>query len=220
MAGEIFDLDAELRTDLGKGASRRLRILHDKVPGILYGGDQVTAVPIMLAQNKIYKALKYEAFYSHILKLKLDGKVHPVILKDLQRHPSKPFVLHMDFQKISSHKPITVNVPLHFLNEEQAPAIKQGGVLSRYASDVAIRCLPNDLPEYIEVDLADLALDSVLHLSDLKLAEQLELPDLLQQNDMALVSIQRQRQEDEEESSEAPSETEVPSTEQKHPAQD
>lgn len=170
-----FSLNAELRTDEGKGASRRLRRLQNKVPAVIYGGTEAPQ-SICLAANELDKALMNEAFYSHILILNVEGKEQQAILRDLQRHPAKPLVLHADFQRIDATHTITMNVPLHFINEEKCPGVKlQGGAISHQMTDVEIKCLPKDLPEYIEVDMAEVEIDSTLHLSDIKLPAGVEI---------------------------------------------
>lgn len=165
-----FELEATDRSDLGKGASRRLRRLQDLVPGIVYGGSKKPQ-SISLAHRVIKKSLENEAFYSHILTLTINGKKEQVILKALQRHPYKPIIQHMDFQRVDMSKPLHINVPLHFLNEKTAPGVQSGGQISHHMADLAITCLPGHLPEFIEVDLANLALDESIYLSNLALPE-------------------------------------------------
>lgn len=165
-----FELEATDRSDLGKGASRRLRRLQDLVPGIVYGGSKKPQ-SISLEHRIIKKAIENEAFYSHVLTLTIDGKKEKVILKAMQRHPYKPVVQHMDFQRIDMNKPVHIHVPLHFLNEKTAPGVQAGGQISHHMADLAISCLPGDLPEFIEVDLANLQLDESIYLSNLVLPE-------------------------------------------------
>ncbi|QDP71858.1 50S ribosomal protein L25/general stress protein Ctc [Legionella israelensis] len=167
-------LEAETRTDMGKGASRRLRRLEDKVPGILYGGDK-KPVAIHLTHKKVLKALETESIYSSVFDLKVDGKAEQVILKDLQRHPYKPVILHMDLQRVSAKYVLEKMVPLHFINEESAKGVKAGGILTHSMTQVEVRCQARYLPEYIEVDMANVAIDDVVHLSDLKLPKGVEL---------------------------------------------
>lgn len=170
-----IELNAELRTDMGKGASRRLRREQNLVPGILYGGTH-DPMPISLNHNHVIKALKNEAFYSHILTLHIDGKPEKAVLKAMQRHHSKPKIMHMDFQRVSATEKIKMHVPLHFLGEDVAPGVKLGGgIVTHMITDLEIQCLPAHLPEYIEVDLSQLELDHALHLSDIKLPEGVEL---------------------------------------------
>ncbi len=164
-----FVLHAQLRTDAGKGASRRLRRLHELVPAIVYGGEKAPQ-PITITHKDITKALENEAFYSHIVSLDIDGTVEDVIIKDLQRHPAKPHIVHADFFRIEKDRKITVNVPLHFINEERCVGVKlHGGIISHTETEIEISCLPADLPEYVEVDMAAVDIGDNIHLSDLKL---------------------------------------------------
>ena len=165
-----FNLDAELRTDLGKGASRRLR-LQNKVPAILYGGEG-EPVSLTLPANVIARALQEESFYSSIIMLTVDGKTERTILRDLQRHPYKQTILHMDFQRLVAGQEITVNIPLHFINEDTCVGVKTGGgLISHTMTELEVSCRPRDLPEYIEVDMADVELGGAVHISDIKLPE-------------------------------------------------
>ncbi|MGD2084088.1 MAG: 50S ribosomal protein L25/general stress protein Ctc [Chromatiales bacterium] len=166
---EQFEITAEPRSDTGKGASRRLR-RTGMVPGIVYGADK-DPVMISLPHNELIRHLDHEAFYSHVLDLKVGGQSESVVLKDLQRHPSKPFVTHVDFQRIAADHKIKMHIPLHFVGEDVAPGVKQGGMISHAVTDVEISCLPQDLPEYIEVDVSAMEGGETLHLSDLKLPE-------------------------------------------------
>ena len=166
-----FLLHAQVRTDAGKGASRRLRRLHDLVPAIVYGGGQPPQ-SISLSHKDFSKALENEAFYSHIVSLDIDGTAEDVIIKDLQRHPAKPRLIHADFIRIVKGQKITVNVPLHFINEDSCVGVKlHGGVISHIETDIEIICLPRNLPEYVEVDMAEVDIGDNIHLSDLKLPE-------------------------------------------------
>lgn len=162
---ELFTLDAEVRTDLGKGASRRLRH-SNKVPAILYGADQAP-VSLTLAHNKVFRAQEEEAFYSHVLTLNVDGKPVQCLIKDMQRHPFKAMIMHMDFLRVDATHVIHTNVPVHFTNEEKV--VKAGGVIAHHINEINITCLPNNLPEFIEVDLSALEVGQTLHLSDVKL---------------------------------------------------
>ena len=185
-----FDLIAELREDQGKGASRRLRH-KGKVPAIIYGAGRPPRA-LVFDQNKVLHKLESESFYSSVLNIKVGDKTQAAILKDLQRHPAKHMIMHMDFQRIVDDVEIKMNVPLHFMNEEEAVGVKQGGgSVSRLMNDVEISCLPKHLPEYIEVDIAELELDAMLHLSDIKLPEGVEIPMLAQgpEHDHGIVSI-------------------------------
>lgn len=164
----IIVLEAQARTDMGKGASRRLRRLENKVPAVLYGGDKKPQT-IHLAQNKVIKALENESIYSSIFDLRVDGKVEHVILKDLQRHPYKPVILHMDLQRVAGKDMLVKQVPLHFINEEIAKGVKAGGRINHTLTQVEVRCQAKNLPEFIEVDMADVGMNDVVHLSDLHL---------------------------------------------------
>ena len=175
MTKQIFDIDAVQRTDLGKGASRRLRRVNNDIPAILYGGKKV-ATPITLNQNKILHALENDAFYSHILNLSIDGQKERVILKDLQRHPYKKRITHMDFLRISEDTPITIHAPLHFTGEDLSPGVKAGGIVSHHQTDIEIRCLPKDLPEFIQIDLSTCELNAIIHLSEVTLPKGVTLP--------------------------------------------
>ncbi len=168
-----FELEADVRSDVGKGASRRLRHA-DKVPAVVYGGGE-KSVSLTLDHNKTQHALSHEAFYSHILTLKINKNAEKVILKDVQRDPSKPRIAHVDFLRVRADQKLQMRVPLHFIGEENAPGLKEGGVFSHSMSDIEVSCLPADLPEFVEVDVSNMMLDQILHLSDLKLGKGVEL---------------------------------------------
>jgi large subunit ribosomal protein L25 len=198
-----FELEASIRQDMGKGASRRLR-RDKKVPAILYGGN-ATPVALVMDHDKVMHSLEHEAFYSHILTVNVDGKSENAVLKDLQRHPFKPTILHLDLQRVSADEKLRMNVPLHFIGEDMAPGVKQsGGVISHLVNDVEIACLPKDLPEYIEVDVSALQLNDTVHLSDLKLPSGTELVELQHgpEHDQPVVSIHLPRGAKEEEAEE------------------
>ncbi len=174
MTLSTFEIEAEPRTDAGKGASRRLRRTH-RVPGIVYGGGKEPAM-ISLAHNELFHHLENEAFYSHVLTLKVGERaVERVVLKDLQRHPAKPILLHVDFQRVAEGEKLRMLVPLHFVNEAASPGIQRGGQVSHALTEVEILCYPKDLPEYIDVDVSGLGIGDSLHLSDLVLPEGVEL---------------------------------------------
>ncbi|MEP5174528.1 50S ribosomal protein L25/general stress protein Ctc [Marinobacter alexandrii] len=190
-----FVIEAFPRDDQGRGASRRLRREERKIPAIIYGGNK-EATPISIWHNELKKALENEAFFSHVLTVELDGKKESVILKDLQRHPYKPILTHADFLRVDKDHEIHVNVPLHFVNEESAPAIKlHGGVANHQINEVEVICLPQNLPEFIEVDMAAVEMDQVVHLSDLKLPEGVRVAALLQgeDHDLPVVAIHKPR---------------------------
>ncbi|NNF40354.1 MAG: 50S ribosomal protein L25/general stress protein Ctc [Woeseiaceae bacterium] len=187
---EDFDLIAELREDQGKGASRRLRH-QGKVPAIIYGAGRPPRA-LAFDHNKVLKQLENESFYSSVLTIKVGGKSQAAILKDMQRHPAKPRIMHMDFQRIVEDEEIRMNVPLHFTGEEVAPGVKEGGgKVSRLMTEVEVVCLPRFLPEYLDVDVSALQLDDMLSLSDIKLPEGVEIPALAQgpEADQPVVSI-------------------------------
>lgn len=182
-------LEAQTRDVQGKGASRRLR-RENKVPGILYGGDKQVHL-LALSEHKVNKVLENEAIYTGIFQLLVDGKEEQVILKNLQRHPFKPVVLHMDFQRVSDKDILVRMIPLHFINDENSPGHKAGGVVNHILTQVEVRCQARYLPEYIEVDLINLDLDQILHLSQIKLPKHVEFAvDLTDPNhDLPVVSI-------------------------------
>jgi large subunit ribosomal protein L25 len=169
-----YVLAAKARNDLGKGASRRLRRLAAEVPAIVYGGDKAP-LSISLIAKDFAKSLEDEAFYSHIIKLDIDGTVEQVVLKALQRHPAKEFVLHADFQRVDATHVITMRVPVHLTNVDKCVGVKMGGgSLIHNMTELEVKCLPQQLPEFIEVDVAELAVGQVLHISDLKLPQGVE----------------------------------------------
>ena len=185
-----FDLIAEIREDQGKGASRRLR-KTGRVPAIIYGAGRPPRA-LTFDHNKVIEQLENESFYSSVLNIKVGDKSQAAIVKDIQRHPAKAWIMHMDFQRIVEDEVIRMNVPIHFLNAENADGVKQGGgSVSQLMNDVEVICLPKDLPEYFEVDIETLGLDEMLHLSDIKLPEGVEIPQLAQgtEQDQGIVSI-------------------------------
>lgn len=194
MSSIKFELEATVREDIGKGASRRLRHTN-KVPAVVYGADK-KAVSLTLDHNKVVTALSHEAFYSHILTLKVGGKSEQVILKDLQRDPAKPRIHHMDFLRISANQKLHMHIPLHFVGDDKAPGVSEGGVVYHAMNDVEVSCLPANLPEFLEVDTSKLKLDETLHLSDIKLPKGVELVALshgVEGHDLPVVSIHKPR---------------------------
>lgn len=173
-----FELDANIRENTGRGASRRLR-QADQIPAIVYGAGE-DAVALTLDHNKTMHALANEVFYSHILTLKVGKKSEKVILKAMQRHPAKPRITHIDFLRVRADQKLNMHVPLHFEGTDKAPGLKEGAVFSHLLSDVEVSCLPADLPESILVDVSQMQLDDVIHLSALKLPEGVELTALAQ----------------------------------------
>jgi len=185
-----FVLSAEVRSDYGKGASRRLR-KSEKFPGIIYGGGN-NPTPVSLDHNEVMNNLQHEAFFSHILTLDVGGAKEQAIIKDIQRHPFKQQILHIDFQRVVAGEALTVRVPLHYMNEEACVGVKQeGGSINRVETEISVSCLPKDLPEYIEVDLIDLALGQTLHLSDVVLPEGVTSTELAHgdDHDRAIVAV-------------------------------
>jgi len=170
---ENFEIVAEARADGGKGASRRLR-REGLVPGIVYGGHEEPQM-ISLRHSELDRQLKNEAFYSSLLDLKVGGGVTKVVLKDLQRHPAKPLLLHVDFQRVSSQEKLRMTVPLHFENEATSVGVKAGGKVSHNLTEIEVTCLPADLPEYIGVDMAAMAVGDILHVSELTLPAGVEV---------------------------------------------
>ena len=203
------NITATSRNDEGKGASRRLR-RSAQIPAIVYGGD-VAPQSIQLDHEKTWVASQNEWFYSSILSLDLDGKVQKVLLRDMQRHPYKQQIMHLDFQRVNENQAIRVAVQLHFLNEDKSPAGKAAEVVVTHElTEVTISCLPKDLPEFIEVDLGQLAVGTIIHLSELKLPAGVEIPELKlgKEHDLAVV-IAKHGKEEVEEVVEAPA-AEVP----------
>ncbi|MEX1034155.1 MAG: 50S ribosomal protein L25/general stress protein Ctc [Cellvibrionaceae bacterium] len=193
MSTEDFTLIAEARADVGKGASRRLRRQGHRVPAIIYGGDKQPE-NVSILHKDLLKQLENEAFYSHIITIKQDKKSQDVILKDLQRHPAKNQILHADFMRVSSTKKLHTRVPLHFLNEEACVGVKmQGGTVSHNMSELEISCLPGDLPEFIEVDLAQVEVGQIVHISDLTLPKGVESVSLSHgaDHDLPVVTVNK-----------------------------
>ena len=173
-----IEINAETRTDLGKGASRRLRH-QEKLPAIVYGSGEPLSLTI--DQREMRPQVNNEVFYSSIVSLKIDGKkAEKVIVRDIQHHPFKVDVMHVDFQRIDAKKKMHIHVPLHFIGEDVAPGVKAGGLVSHVVNEVEIECLPKDIPEFIEVDLSEMHVGDVVHLLDLKLPEGVEVLELQQ----------------------------------------
>ncbi len=185
---ESFVVNAELRTDQGKAASRRLR-RTGKVPAVVYGGKD-PAQQLALSHHEMAKHLETEAFYSHILTLKLDGKEQQAVLKDIQRHPAQPILMHFDFQRVFADVAIRMDVPLHFIGGEKCPGVKaDGGIVEHVLAHLEVECLPKDLPEFIEVDLSNMKLNETVHLSQLKLPAGVVLIELRHGNDQTVASV-------------------------------
>ena len=163
-----FEFNATKRDVQGSSASRRLR-RAGRVPGVIYGAGK-PAVSFDVDHNEIYQCLRKEAFHSSVVAANLDGSKEQVLLRDVQLHAYKPLVLHVDFQRVDANTEIHTKVPLHFVNGEVCPGVKlQGGIVSHVVTELEIACLPKALPEFIEVDLKDLAMGHSLHISDIKL---------------------------------------------------
>ena len=207
------NITATSRKVEGKGASRRLR--HSgQVPAIVYGAKGAPA-NVQIEHNHLWLASQNEWFYSSILQLAIDGKSEKVLLRDMQRHPFKQQILHLDFQRIDENVAIRFNVPLHFLNQDVSPAGKTAGIVVLHElNEIGVSCLPKDLPEFIEVDLSNLDLGDILHLSQLKLPEGVTLPELKlgREHDVAVVIARHARVEVEEEAPAVEAVAEVPST--------
>lgn len=207
-------IQATSRNVAGKGASRRLRRTA-MIPAIVYGG-QAAPQPIQIEHEKIWLASQNEWFYSSILTLDIDGKTEQVLLRDMQRHPYRQLILHLDFMRVDASHALRAKVPLHFVNQEKSPAGKTSGVvITHELTEVEVSCLPKDLPEAIEVDLSNLAVGAVIHLSDLKLPAGVELPALKlgKEHDVAVVTAKHGKAE--EVDSAAPAAAEVPATKAK-----
>jgi len=185
-----FDLIAEIREDSGKGASRRLR-REGKVPAIIYGAGRPPRA-LVFDHNKVIKQLENESFYSSVLNIKVGEKSQAAIVKDLQRHPALPRIMHMDLQRIVEDEVIRMNVPIHLIGADVAIGVKDGGgKVSHMRTDVEVVCLPKDLPEYLELDISELELDGLMYLTDIPLPEGVEVPELAQEVEQAqpIVSI-------------------------------
>ncbi|MCD7036935.1 50S ribosomal protein L25/general stress protein Ctc [Pseudomonas sp. MAFF 311095] len=191
-----FTLNAQARTDLGKGASRRLRHAAN-IPAVVYGGNK-PAESVTILSKEIAKLFENEAAYSHVIELNVDGTKQNVIVKAMQRHPSKQFIMHADFVRVVAGQKLTAIVPVHFVGED-AP-VKKGGVVSHTATELEVTCLPKDLPEFIEVDLSAAEVGTIIHLSDLKAPKGVEFVALAHNDDKAVANVHAPRvvAEDEE----------------------
>ena len=197
------EIKVERRSDEGKGASRRLR-RAGKIPAIVYGGE-LDPVSIQLDHEPVWLASQHEWFYSSILDLSLGGDIQKVLLRDIQRHPYKQLIMHLDFQRVNDKETLRTSVPLHFINEEVSPAGKSSEVVVTHElKEVAVECLPSDLPETIEVDLSELKLGDIIYLSDLKLPKGVEIPQLKlgKDHDDAVVIAKAGREEAADEAAE------------------
>ncbi len=191
----VFELSAEPRAAVGRTGSRRLR-KAGKVPAILYGGGEAPE-SMALDHNTLSHQMNREAFFTSILTLKNGAKSQQVVVKDVQRHPFKPLIMHLDFQRIREDEEITLSVPIHFLNEVNAKGVKeQGGVVDHLLSEVEVECLPRYLPEFLEIDVTALELNQIYHLSDIKLPEGVSLVALKHGHDEPVVAVNPPRQEE------------------------
>ena len=164
-----FELHAEARIDLGKGASRRLRRLADLIPAIIYGGAK-DPQPLSLIRKDVEKALENEALYSHVLTVNIGKAKEKAIIKDMQRHPAKNNITHIDFLRVDDKVALKLHVPIHFLNETTCYGVKtQGGMIQHQATDIEVLCLPADIPTFIAVDMMDVEAGQIIHLSDITL---------------------------------------------------
>jgi len=212
MSAEEFELNCTVRTDLGKGASRRLRRLNGDIPAVLYGGGE-DPVSLTIAHKDIAKATENEAFFSHIITLNVGKKKQKAVIKALQRHPAKAILMHADFQRVSDKVQITVNVPIHFLNEDKCAGVKTGGgSIIKTLNEIEIHCFPKDLPEFIEVDMLLLEIGEAVHLADITLPTGVASVALASGNDLSVATVQAPRAEVEEAST-APEAPDAPDSE-------
>ena len=202
-----FTINAKSREDTGKGASRRLRRLTGEVPAIIYGGKK-DAEKISILHKDITKALENDAVYSSIISLSIDGKAEDTIIKDIQRHPAKQIILHMDFLRVSKTTKLQTRVPLNFINEDICVGVKLGGgLIAHTMTDIEVSCLPKDLPESIDVDMAEVDVGQIVHLSDLTLPDGVESVSLSQGTDydLTVATVNKQKAVEIDESSESES---------------
>lgn len=169
----VFEFVAEARSGVGSIAAKAVR-RQGKVPAVIYGGSSAPEM-LVLDHNEIVKHLVHEAVYSHVLDIKIGDKTEKAVLKHIQRHPAKPVILHMDFMRVDSEHKLKVHVPLHFINESVSVGVKKGGVVSHAMADVEVLCMPDSLPEFIEVDLAGVDVGGTVHLSNLVLPAGVEI---------------------------------------------
>ena len=204
-----YMINAEPRNDMGKGASRRLRHAG-KVPGIMYGTSK-EPVSVSFDHLELLNKLDNEKFFSKVLTIKVGKGEESAVIKDLQRHPYKPVIMHMDLQRVSATEKIRMHIPLHFINAATAPGVKAGGLVNHNLVEVRLQCLPKDLPEFIEVDVGNLELNGVVHLTDLILPSGVEIVELQhgKGHNQAVVSIHMPRAAEEEKPVVAAAEGEV-----------
>ncbi|HEY8519197.1 MAG TPA: 50S ribosomal protein L25/general stress protein Ctc [Gammaproteobacteria bacterium] len=192
-----FELTGEPRPVCGRAVNRRLR-RNGKVPAVMYGGGK-EPLPLAIDHSALLRQIGREAFYTSIITLDLNGEKQQVVVKEVQRHPVKPLVLHLDFQRVVEDQEITLYVPIHFLGEAVAKGVKeQGGEIQHLMTEVEVICLPRYLPEYLELDVSQMELNDILHLSDIPLPEGVALVALRQGHDHPVVAINPPRREEEE----------------------
>lgn len=191
----VFEFVAEARSATGSSAAKVVR-RQGKVPAVIYGGKEDPAM-LVLDHNELLKHLAHEAVYSHVLDIKVDGRTEKAVLKHIQRHPAKPQILHIDFMRVDESHKLKVHVPLHFVNETTSVGVKKGGVINHSLADVEVVCMPSALPEFIEVDMANVDVGVTLHLSDLVLPAGVEIPELQQgaEHDHPVVQISKAKGE-------------------------
>ena len=195
-----FELSFATRNTFGKAATRRLRAKESKVPGVIYGAHQEPQ-HVMITENVINHALENEAFYSRILTIDISGEKQKAVLKKVQRDPGSRKIIHLDFLRVSATEKITMNIPLHFIGKEKAPGVlDEGGVMLHAMNEIGIRCLPADLPEFIEVDTSNLKLNESIYLSELKLPPNVEIVAFthggnVEEHDQIIVSIHIPKEE-------------------------
>ncbi len=186
--GDSTTIAAEVREDVGKGASRRLR-RQGKIPAVIYGGDR-DAVALTLDHDPILHASENEAFYSSVMDIRVgDGRRQSVVVRDVHRHPFKPLIMHVDFQRISEKEVLRISVPIHFIGEEDSPAGRAAGVIIQHqVTEVEVAALPKNLPEYLEVDLSEMEDGGSVNLSDIRLPEGVEIPVLATGDDAVVAN--------------------------------
>ena len=184
-----FELRADVRSDQGKGAVRRLR-RTGRIPAIMYGAGQ-EPLPLELAENVLRRQLSNEAWFAHVLTVRVDGREERAVIKSLQRHPATERILHLDLLRVSDTQKITMLVPFHFENEEDSPGRRAGGSISHHMTEVEITCLPKDLPEYLAVDTLHMDIGDSIHLSQVPLPEGVEIPALAHgpEHDQPVISV-------------------------------
>ena len=196
-----FELNAEVRNDMGKGSSRRLRRSAGLVPAFIYGGDK-SPQPLSLNRKDLEKSLENEAFYSHVLTVNVGKDKEKAILKDLQRHPARNNVMHVDFMRIDDNVAIKMHVPIHFINEDTCEGVKmEGGMIQHQNTDIEVQCLPADIPAFIEVDMQNMEVGQIIHLSEVSLPPNVTSVALAlgEAHDLAIASVMAPKGIDEDE---------------------